>query len=998
MLRTLLLACFLIGPFITCFSQAGAYDLMFGNGGRVHTNFHDINEANEVVRAVAIQPDGKIIIAGTTARPGAILRFLSNGQPDNTFNQNGTVFIPGYKVKVLTIQPDQKIVVAGDNFNLSRLNPDGTFDNSFGINGSAQADFASSFAEVRSIALQTDGKIILGGHRYNGSHEHFALARFNSDGTPDESFDGDGKVVMNFGPGSNMINSILVQPDGKILAAGVGSDGINPTTFALARFTSSGSADNTFDTDGKLTTTFDAYGGSAVSLALQPDGKIIAAGNSEGGLTGNNFAIARYNSNGTPDNSFSGDGKLTTSIDPTYSTDQLCSISHLADGKILAVGNTVTNLGEAISIARYHSNGTTDNSFDGDGIATAYLDFTINELNGMCLNTNGSIVTAGKTTSSPSDFAIGRFHANGSPDLSFGTAAVLRVNIPSSTDEPSCVIAQADGKIIVGGFSDNGNSQEFAMARYLPGGGLDNSFDADGKQTISFGPGISRMRAIAIQPDGKIVTGGTTVNGNSFDFALARYNTNGSPDITFGVGGKVITTISDRDDYINSIAVQADGKIVVGGSGGPGQDYFILARYSQNGTLDNSFDGDGIVFTTFGTQIQHLRRIVIQPDGKIVSAGVARLGANYDDIALTRHHSNGSPDNSFDGDGKLNTDFGGSFDNVSSMILQPDGKIVIGGDTRDLASTYNNFLIARYNNNGTPDNNFNGTGHVSSVFYGGQSGISSMKLMDNGHLVVAGRDESQNGLVLAKFLSTGSPDLNFANAGKKLLADNLGPFGYDTQLELLSNKVFVTSSVFTAGGPDFFVASVFVDAANAPLPMKLLTFNGQLLNDDAVLNWRTENEINTREFIVERSIDGRTYSAIGNVQAANVAGANAYHYTDKNIMVLTTKTVYYRLLQKDMDGRSSYSRIVPLAIDPRLAVLFYPNPVINEANIAVSSIDGGKVQARIFDSKGRMVKQQQWNLGIGTSTFALNVESLARGVYYFELQGSGATYRKQFVK
>jgi hypothetical protein len=165
-----------------------------------------------------------------------------------------------------------------------------------------------------------------------------------------------------------------------------------------------------------------------------------------------------------------------------------------------------------------------------------------------------------------------------------------------------------------------------------------------------------------------------------------------------------------------------------------------------------------------------------------------------------------------------------------------------------------------------------------------------------------------------------------------------------------------------------------------------------------MLHWKTEHETNTHEFIVERSTDGRSYLPVGKVAAANSNGIQTYQYTDKNIKHLNTEIVYYRLQQKDIDARVTFSQIVALTLNRGQFVLFYPNPVINEARLSVSIAEAGKVQANVFDSKGSLVKQQYWSLSAGSSSLSMNLETLAKGNYFLELKGVGLHFRKHFIK
>ena len=183
------------------------------------------------------------------------------------------------------------------------------------------------------------------------------------------------------------------------------------------------------------------------------------------------------------------------------------------------------------------------------------------------------------------------------------------------------------------------------------------------------------------------------------------------------------------------------------------------------------------------------------------------------------------------------------------------------------------------------------------------------------------------------------------------------------------------------------------------LPLTLLEFNGRIFNNNGFLNWKTTDEINTASFDIERSIDGRNYITVGDVVAFNASGINQYNYTDNNITTLGVPVVYYRLKQVDIDGRFTYSRIVALSIDnSRSIVLLYPNPVFNEANITITISKAEKIQTRIFDNEGRVVKKQQWNIAAGSTSLSVDVSSLAKGMYYLELKGETINERKKFIK
>jgi ELWxxDGT repeat protein len=213
------------------------------------------------------------------------------------------------------------------------------------------------------------------------------------------------------------------------------------------------------------------------------------------------------------------------------------------------------------------------------------------------------------------------------------------------------------------------------------------------------------------------------------------------------------------------------------------------------------------------------------------------------------------------------------------------------------------------------------------------------------------------------------------------------------------NYTLSGTNIFATVTTEEYGTELWVANTATVLPLTLLEFNGRLINGNGALTWKTTDEQNTASFDIERSTDGRTYTAIRNTAAFNSPGVHQYYYTDYNIVSLGSPVVYYRLKQKDMDGRATYSRIVALSVDnSRSIVLFYPNPVINEANLTITVNKPEKLQGRIIDNAGRVVKQQQWDLSAGSTSLPVDIKGLARGMYWLELKGETINDRKGFVK
>ncbi|MEX2173577.1 MAG: SBBP repeat-containing protein [Pirellulaceae bacterium] len=408
----------------------------------------------------------------------------------------------------------------------------GTLDPNFGTGGKVLTDFASSDDFGRQVAIQqADGKIVVAGNSRTGTDPfQAALARYNANGTLDSSFDGDGQVRNSF-PGLDQITGLALQGDGKIIVVGYSNQGAG-NDFFLARYNTNGSLDTSFDGDGWLTTDF-GKSDTAQSVAVQADGKIVAAGTSRTNLGGSDdYALARYNSDGSLDTSFDGDGKVTT--DFAGSTDVVFSIAVQADGKIVAAGRSdqggSTGSNFDFALARYNSDGTLDTGFHNDGKVTTDFVGLSDVAHSVAVQADGKIVAAGNTnqgsTSTGLDFALARYNSDGTLDTSFDSDGKVTTNFGSLEDHARSMAVQANGKIVVAGYSYQGSTtgHDFALARYNSDGALDAGFDGDGKVTTDFSL-TDQAHSVAVQADGKIVAAGYSYQGSTRlnDFAVARY-------------------------------------------------------------------------------------------------------------------------------------------------------------------------------------------------------------------------------------------------------------------------------------------------------------------------------------------------------------------------------------------------------------------------------------------------------------------------------------------
>ena len=403
-----------------------------------------------------------------------------------------------------------------------------------------------------------------------------------------------------------------------------------------------------------------------------------------------------------------GNGKATTDFGSLIG--QARSVVVQADGKLVVAGyaqNTQSGTYNS-ELVRYNADGSIDTTFGTGGIVSSGPSFATGS--GVAIQADGKIVTAGAVFGSPNHFALARYNSDGSFDTSFGTGGKIVTDFGSTV--PFGLLIQPDGKIVLtGGAPHAGGGTDFAVARFNIDGSFDTSFGTGGKVTTDFGGTYAAGYGIARTPDGKIVVGGVKEFvgiGFDYDFAVARYNDDGSLDTSFGAGGKVTTDFASTDDIPYTMAVQADGKIVLAGVTDPGiAANFGIVRYNVDGSLDASFGSGGKVSTDFGANFEPGNGVTIQADGKIVVAGFTVAGPSNADFALARYNSDGSLDTSFGTGGKVTTGFGSNSEVAISVVMQPDGKIVVTGSTASgIPGSGADYATVRYNSDGSLDTSF----------------------------------------------------------------------------------------------------------------------------------------------------------------------------------------------------------------------------------------------------------------------------------------------------
>ena len=372
-----------------------------------------------------------------------------------------------------------------------------------------------------------------------------------------------------------------------------------------------GDLDPLFGSGGVVTTDIASSSDSGGIVALQPDGKIIVAGSAQNLSNGQlSVALVRYNPNGSLDPTFGSGGIVVTTIN-TFANDVVLQ----GDGKIVVSAGGL--------IARFNPNGSVDPTFGSGG--------TINLLaSSLAIQSDGKILAA---VIAGGDFTVARLNPNGSLDATFGNGGQVSTDL-GGNDTAKAIGLQSDSKIVASGMSGDAAG----VVRYNPNGSLDPTFGSGGiVLTFVAGGNFSRM---TIQQDDKILIAGDVqdeaiILGGDSDFAMLRYNPNGSPDPTFGFGGLVITDVGNNNEHLNDVTVQPNGKIVLVGSIIAASFDFAVLRYNPNGSLEGAFGSGGIVITDLGGENDFPSSVVVQPDGFIVVAGSSSI--NDDDFLVTRY-------------------------------------------------------------------------------------------------------------------------------------------------------------------------------------------------------------------------------------------------------------------------------------------------------------------------------------------------------------------------
>lgn len=759
-------------------------------------------------------------------RLSALLLFLGSSattlaalEPDPSFGVAGlathTVRGPTDEViRAMQVDDQDRIVSAYSGFSgrgVSRHLADGTLDASFGDGGSAALDFGP-----RDLVVQADGRIVVvGGSSGPFLEQDWRLTRLLPDGTTDTSFGTNGQVTLDWFASSDEALSVALAADGSLVVGGRAFDPANGTAFAVALFDTQG--------DLQLWRADKLFAGTADfcnQVLVQPDGMILCTGLARN-FSSAVMAALRYESDLEIDTGFGTNGLATV----TYAEGPAeAEAAILLPGGEIVLGGFVDDADDyALALARLTSDGALDSAFAGDGRAMLQLAGSDSE-NVRGLHLDGTRILAAVYAEDAEDFIVTAFTGAGVPDTGFGASGTVSIDFNGLSDL-GLAISGHQGGLLVGGrasAAERSEQSDLALARLTANGTLDQAFSGDGRRQDGFsGPVTSWTTDAVLRDDGGLVTvgyAGPTLS--SRDFRLTAFNEDGSIDVSFGQQGSATADFDNGMDEGRAAARLGDGRLLVAGVVRPdsGTDDFALARFLADGSLDTSFGNQGWAVVDLDGNTDTARDLVVQPDGKILVAGEGTFPSHgfTRDFAVVRFNSDGSLDAGF-GDGgvaRLSVD---TFDEGAAIGLMADGRILVGG------TTGGNYVVVRFNADGSPDAGFGSGGAVVFDFFGDFDFLRDVIVIEDwqgqGVRVVAtgmardgGESPVYEDFAAVMFDADGSVETGFGNSGQ-VVRDISG--GADRAESIVLIDAHLVLAGRTGVVPDFAALALTLDGQEA---------------------------------------------------------------------------------------------------------------------------------------------------------------------------------------
>lgn len=780
-LVALFLAVFAMVPYAS--AQPGAIEPSFGTNGTTLIGFGDGYDDSRVVVRLAT---GAHLVAGSASGHLTLARYLPTGAADLTFGERGVVRLwsrPSSIALGLDVQSDNRIVVVGyDSAGplVTRFLADGTFDPTFGAGGFADLSGVPGLSLVAIRVVPGDQILLAGSIDGNvAGTGRFAVCKLTASGSMDSTFDGDGLQSTTI-PNGGSASCMALQSDGKIVLGGWARNAGSGYSLALVRYTASGALDTSFDGDGRVITTI----GSATASSFVNDivmqtvsgspQKLLVAGSTTVSPVNREGVLARYDLSGALDTAFGTGGIVVQAIsfgDDTFQRLRFVAGTDRANPARIFVGGYAsfpTSTPSAL-LCSYNISGALNTSFGSNGMVITPIGTGQTEVRSLVF-TGERLVVSGYAYQGTEvqDFMLARFLAStGAFDPTFDGDGMVLDDIGDSEAQAQACARQADGRIVLAGSSRGGYLQ--VVARLNANGSLDSTFSGDARASIVTGGSISYLTDVAVQADQKIVVMGTTLLNNVYRVTVARLLPSGSLDPSFGNAGLAFLPPRSPSDISAGLAIQSDGRLLLASAAWNGTDDSVrVTRLLATGQVDVSFGTGGTVMLAGGGYELKYPALALQPDGRSLVVGQRRryvFPQNLYEVVAIRLTSTGALDATF-GVGGVATILAGSDQLPADVLVQSDGRIVVTG-VQQVSSAHRNSWAFRLTASGQPDSTYGTQGYRLISEGAGEDRMAGATLQSFDRLLVAGNSGPSYATSpqLARLVGTGSLDPLFAGDG-----------------------------------------------------------------------------------------------------------------------------------------------------------------------------------------------------------------------------------------
>lgn len=926
------------------------------------------------------------------------------GTPDLTFGTSGKTLFSFDQTDLyndVKVQSDGKIVAVGTSMSaiyssvivVSRFMPDGTLDASFGTGGNFSYTYNGN---VESMAykclIKSNGKILIAGHTTDYTNWGILLLQLTTSGVPDASFGTAGVVYQSLGPGESISSGLVQQSDGKILISGYSSDaGFNNAPFIM-RFTSSGAVDNTFGTNGYVELPVSEMDNEFASVCVQPDGKILAAGHYQAGLSWFSLLLARFNQNGTPDLTYGNAGVVKMNLG---NVDDEFFDMQMDGNQCILTGFTVnqSDISYHLLLMKFDENGSPVTSF-GDNGKVIWGDVPYTFGDAVEIQSDGKIIVAGCTGEQlPADnnWALWRFTVDGTPDNTFGTNGVTTTDFAGNPDEALGVELWQDKIVVAGKARNAANQLDFAVARYW------NSFTAlftSGATTICNGSSVQFTDQSVGSPETWNWTfEGGTPSSSTLQNPQVSYSTSGVYDVTLEVTLGTRSSIITATDYIH---VQAP---VTAAPAMPAGESLICGSFSYTYTTTSVSDATEYIWSVNPAQAGSM-------SGNGVNGTFAASNSWNGDFSISVSGSNTC------GAGPASPQLNGTLTHQPEVFPLISGGGYCTGQSGYEIKLVDSETAVEYQlykdgtANGSP---LPGTGSMLS--FGLQPVGSYTVTAANGMCTASMQGTSVNFIIdppAAAAAPAGAGETcNYlpstftatfpANAYQLQWTLNPADAGTIQQPTLLS--ALVTWAPEFSGVAEITVQGLNECGAGPSSPPHSISVNATPAPIVAGIASVCKNQEITYSVI---GSSGSDY--IWEVNGGNIVSGQG----SNSIVVLWSNTgnATVQLTETSASGCTAVSAPLNIVINectgiaekPGIALKIYPNPVNEVMHIDGTSLQGEIITVQIFDLAGKRVRIVDPTEYPGNSLSAITVSSLEPGAYLLQITTSSNNYKAKFIK